>query len=211
MADKRKPQTSPGPAISESQPNDDFTLTAALYYDAIHHYDSARIAGASGDTYTCDRFKRSSLLAAFSFFEAQLNQIAFAYANAHRDRIGQIEIDILEEMETVMDDRGNIIRKNKFYRTESRFSFLAYFLTGQDFDRSSKLWQQFQVARKLRDRWTHPKPPFDTWSLSLSDVHSAITVTRDLFIELSEMMDADPPLWLKPVDDVLDEIHGEAG
>ena len=66
-------------------------------------------------------------------------------------------------------------------------------------------------ARKLRDRWTHPKPPFDTWSLSLSDVYSAITVTRDLFIELSEMMDADPPLWLKPVDDVLDEIHREAG
>ncbi len=211
MADKRKPQTSPGPAISKSQPNDDFTLTPALYYDAIHHYDSARIADASGDTYTCDRFKRSSLLAAFSFFEVQLNQIAFAYADTHRDRIGQIEIDILEEMETVMDDRGDIIRKNKLYRTESRFSFLAYFLTGQDFDRSGKLWHQFQVARKLRDRWTHPKPPFDTWSLSLSNVYSAITVTRDLFIELSEMMDADPPLWLKPVDDVLDEIHRGAG
>lgn len=211
MAQKRKPQTAPGPAVTESQPNDDFTLTVALYHDAIHHYESARIAESSGDTYACDRFKRSSVLAAFSFFEAQLNQLAFAYANTHQNDVGQIELDILKEMETVMDDRGDIVRKNKFYRTEARFSFLAYFLSGQDFDRSNELWQRFQAARGLRDRWTHPKPPFDTWSLTLSEVHSAIEVVRDMFITLAQMMEADPPQWLRPVDDILDDMRGESG
>lgn len=80
--------------------------------------------------------------------------------------------------------------------------YLALFLSGQDFDRSGQLWQRFQTARELRDRWTHPKPPFDTWSLTLADVHAAITAVREMLIKLAEMMDAEPPLWLRPVDEV---------
>lgn len=206
MADRRKPQLAPGPAHTESRSTADFTLPAALYYDAIFFYHLARIADDSNDANTCNRFKRSAVLAAFCFFETQLNQIAFAYAKAHKDTIGQIERDVLEEMETVMDDRGDIVRRNKIYRTESRFAFLSYFLSGQDFDRSGQLWQRFQYARELRDQWTHPKPPFDTWSLGLPDVYSAITVVHDMFIKLAEMMNINPPLWLQPVEEILNHM-----
>ena len=101
-----------------------------------------------------------------------------------------------------MDDRGDIIRKQKFYRTESRFCFLAYFLSGIDFDRSDDLWNRFKAARKHRDTWMHPKPPFDTWSLTLSDVYSTIVVVREMFIKLAKMMNSNAPLWLQHVDDV---------
>ena len=210
MPQKRKPQTSPGPAFTESQPNDDFTLPAALYYDAIYHFANAVAADTTGDSQACDRLMRSSVLAAFSCFEAMLNQVAFAYAHTHRNQLGQIELDVLEEMETTVDERGDIIRRNKFYKTEARFTFLACFLSGKDFDRSSDLWQRFQAARELRDRWTHPKPPFDTWSLTLPDVHRAIAVVRDLFVKLDEMMGADPRRWLRPIDEILAEMSSAA-
>lgn len=205
MMAKRKPQIAPGPAVTEGKDDDDFTLTAALYHDAVYYYGSALDADSNNDHYASDRFKRSAILAAFSFFEAQLNQIAFAYAETHEDVLGQIERDVLEEMETVMDDRGDIIRKQKFYRTESRFCFLAYFLSGVDFDRSGELWNEFRAARKLRDAWMHPKPPFDTWSLTLADVYNTVIVVRAMFMKLAEMMNSNPPLWLRHVDDILSD------
>ena len=209
MVSKLKPQLAPGPAETECKDNDDLTLTAALYNDAIHFYELAREADGRNECYTCDRFKRSAIHAAFSFFEAQLNQVAFAYAETHGDALGQIERDVLEEMETVIDDRGNVIRKQKFYRTESRFCFLVLFLSGSDFDRSGELWNRFRTARKLRDSWVHPKPPFDTWSLTLSDVYDTVIIAREMFMKLALMMNADPPLWMRHIDEILSDTESE--
>ena len=212
MALKRKPRiATPGPILSPNLPNDDFTLTAALYFDSIEHYAAAREAELRGDTQLCDRYKRSSVLAALSFFEAQLNSLAFSYAAARKEDLGQIELDALEEMETQLDDRGDIVRKSKFYRTESRFCLLAYILSGKDFDRGGSLWQRFGDARKIRDRWTHPKPPFDTWSLELKNVRDAIVVVYDMYQKLAELMDSNLPAWMRPVDEILNEIEQNAG
>ena len=202
MKQKRKPQISPGPANNTSELGDDFTLVPALYFDAIRHYESATLAKEQGGMHECDRFKRSAVLAAFAFFEAQLNQVAFGYAEAHQDLLGQIERDVLEEMETTLTASGEIMRKKKFYSTESRFCFLTLFLTGSHFDRSGDLWQRFKNARRIRDTWTHPKPPFDTWSLGLNEVRETIEVVRDMYVKLSEMMKTNPPLWLRPINEV---------
>lgn len=210
MAERRKPQITPGPAYTKGKPNDDFTLCAALYHDAIALYEQARVDEDNGNAQAADRHKRSALLAIFSFFEAQINQVAFAHAEAHSSDLGEIERDVLEEKETVIDDQGNIVRRNKFYRTESRFSFLAYFLSGQDFDRSDEVWQRFCESRELRDTWTHPKPPFDTWSLTLDKVRMAIVSVRDMLVRLVEMMDGDSPLWLLPIDEVLEDIRTQS-
>ena len=210
MVERRKPQIAPRPAHMEGKPNDDFTLCAALYHDSIIHYEKSRIHEENGDQCAAERYKRSALLAAFSFFEAQINQVAFGYAQAHSGELSQIEKDVLEEKETVLDDQGNIVRKDKFYRTDARFSFLAYFLSGQDFDRGGELWQRFCESRELRDTWTHPKPPFDTWSLTLEKVRMAIVSIHDMLVRLSKMMDCDPQLWLRPIDEVLDDIRTQS-
>ena len=211
MANKRNPQRTPGPACTELKENEDLNCVPSMYYDSIEHYDAARIASENDDFYRCNRFKRAAISAAFMYFEAQLNQLAFAYAETHQSLLGEIERDVLEEMETSLGDSGEIIRKNRFYRTEDRFCFLTLFLTGQKFDRGGELWDRFRTARKLRDSWTHPKPPFDTWALELQDVRGAIIVVRDMYIRLSEMMDTDPPHWLRPFDDVLAELRKTAG
>jgi hypothetical protein len=191
------------PQRTGGQPNDDFTLPPALYWDAVYFVEQARLNSG----YTQDRFLRAALYAAFASFEATLNQAAFGHAAAHASVLGQIERDVLEERETIVDDRGHIVRRTKYYPLEARLSFLALFLSGQDFDRGTALWTRFREARQLRDEWTHPKPPFDTWSLTVSQVEQAIATLKEVLVELSRLMGEDPPLWLTPAEEVLGELQ----
>ena len=201
---KRIPSASPGKAEIECIENDDFTLCAALYHDAIHFYSAAK---DSNDLYSSDRYKRASILAIFSFFEAQLNQIAFAHAEAHKDTLPEFELDILEEKETKLNSDGTIQRNNKFYSTEARFRFLTYFLSGKSFDCSGKLWADFRQAQEIRNRWVHPKPPFNTWGLKLDEVKLAIVSIRAVLVELSDMMETEPPLWLVKLEKALANVE----
>ncbi len=203
MREKRPPQQTPGAAHTEGAANDDFTLPAALYWDAVYFLDQARHQGPQTYIEAKERYLRAALLTVFAGFEATLNQATFAHAMAHADKIGLVERDILEERETILDERGYIVRRGKFYPLEARLSFIALFLSGKDFDRNSALWGRFRRAKELRDTWTHPKPPFDTWSLTVEDVEEAITTIKEMLGELSRLMGLEPPLWLTPASEVL--------
>ena len=89
---KRIPSASPGKAEIECIENDDFTLCAALYHDAIHFYSAAK---DSNDLYSSDRYKRASILAIFSFFEAQLNQIAFAHLSLDAQNLMSLHVRLV--------------------------------------------------------------------------------------------------------------------
>lgn len=207
MPDRRWPQQTPGVAQVEGRPDDDFTLPAALYWDAVAFLEQARRQTGENSRNARDRYLRAALYAAFASFEAALNQAAFAHATAHATVLGQIERDVLEERETVLGDQGQIIRRTKFYPLEARVSFLARFLAGREFERTTDLWARFRWAKQLRDTWTHPKPPFDTWSLGVEDVERVITTLKDVLVELSRLMDLEPPLWLTPAEEVLGHLQ----
>jgi len=190
VSKKRRPMITPGKACLKAKEKDDFTLPAALYYDSIYFYKLARDYDLEKDKVEeCDRYKRASICAAFSFFEAYVNQTAFAHAETHDSKLNEFESNVLKEIETILDNQGNIQEKSKFYNTEARFSFLACFLSGKELDRGGNIWANFRRAKEIRNTWTHPKPPFDTWSLSVSDVRFVIESVRDLMIELSSMME----------------------
>ncbi len=191
MPQKRTPQKTPGDARYTSSENDNFMLPSILYQESIYFYYKAKT-----NEKKLNRYLRASLYCASSFVEATLNQIAYAHSQAHAANLGQIEKDVLEEYKTTIDDKGDVIRKSKFYSLESRLSFLTQFLSGKRFDKSGTLWQKFIQAKKLRDYWTHPKPPFDTDNLKLKDVKNAIKTFREVLIEISKLMEIDPPLWL---------------
>lgn len=150
---------SPGPAITFGRYDDDFTLPAAIYHDSIAFYVLAVKHAELGDCQASDRFNRAALSAIFSFYEALLNQIAFAYAEAHSDKLDQITRDVLEEKETRINEKGEVARYTKFYLTEARLSYLSLFLTGKDVNRADQVWKNYRDARALRDKWVHPKPP----------------------------------------------------
>lgn len=204
--EKRSPKKTPGPAYSASNPKDDMHFVPSTYYDAVFLYLKAEIYlekynDQKGpdfshffDTYI--RYARLSLSSIFTFSEAFCNGAAFGHANFHRENLPQAEVDILENMETVLDQQGNILRKVKYYPIESRFLFFVRFLTGKEFDTSSKLWQDFKKAKELRDYWTHPKPPFDTSSLKLADVKNAIVTIRAVHLKIDLMMEIESPPWL---------------
>lgn len=196
MADKRKPKITPGNGLLPSDPKDDFTLPATLYCDAIAFLREAIEARERIDQDVAARSIRAALFCGFAAFEAQLNQIAFAHAHAHRLELDGITLDVLEERESIIDEQGSIVRRTKFYPFESRFFFLVHFLTGRDFNRSGELWQGLKAAKGLRDAWTHPKPPFDSWSLDVPSVRIALMSIRDTLIEISNMLEIDPPNWL---------------
>lgn len=202
MATTRKPQQTPRAAVTQGKDNDDFTLPASLYYDSVCFLAEAEAAAHSGNIYRTGRFMRASVWAAFAFLEAALNQAAEGHAGAHATKLPQFEVDVLEEQETVLGPNGHVLRKTKYYPFESRFSFLIQFLSGKEFDKSSMLWARLKQARKVRDVWTHPRPPFDTWSLTLADVKNAVEAVRDVILEISRLMGSDPQLWLVPIDEV---------
>ena len=206
-SEKRTPVTTPGPAITVGAPNDDFTLCASLYYNAIYFYTQAEDAESQEYFYAADRHKRAALLTALTFFEAQMNQAAFGHAEAHRNDLPAFELDVLQEKETRLNENGTIQRNEKFYSTEARFRFLAQFLSGKPFDCGGRIWHDFRKAQELRHQWVHPKPPFDTWSLTLDDVKQAITAVRAVLVELASMMSQDPPPWLMPFEDVLADVR----
>lgn len=214
MPERRRPQQTPGPAGGEGLPDDDVTLPAALFSDAVSFLAQARQAGRGREVAVEDRFLRAALYAGFASLEATLNQAAFGHAAAHAPALGQIERDVLEERETALDYRGHIVRRTRFYPLEARVSFLALFLSGQEFERGTALWNRFIQAKNLRDTWAHPKPPFNTWSLTIDEVEQAVETVRDVIMELSRLMGLDPPLWLTSAAQALNDLpvqQDEAG
>jgi hypothetical protein len=167
-----------------------------MFYDALAHLQDATAAEERGDRGAIERHVRATLFTAFASLEAQINQVAWSYASTYRDELDDIELDILEEKETFIDDRGNVVRRTRFYPFDTRFSFIVRFLTGESFERSGVTWQALKTARELRDMWTHPKPPFDTWSISIADGQKAVRAVAGTLTEISRMMGAEPPLWL---------------
>jgi len=196
MIDKRRPEQTPGPANLPADPNDDFTIPAALYCDAILFLrEGIETLQRQCDAST-ERYLRASLYSSFAALEAQLNQIAYAHARSHAATIDKLTLDVLEERESVLDEKGNIVRKKKYYPFESRFSFLVAFLSGKEFDRSGSLWQGLRAAKGLRDTWTHPKPPLNSGSLTVSLTRAALMSVRETLVRVSDLMGVEPPLWL---------------
>lgn len=196
MANKRKPQQTPGIAYLPQEDNDDFTVPATLYCDALVFLSEACDAEARGDRDISERNLRATLFSAFAALEAQLNQAARAHAHTHREKLDSITLDILEECESTIDEKGNVVRRTKFFPFEARFSFIVHFITGKEFARGGALWQGLKAAKALRDSWTHPKPPFDSWSLNASTTRHAVTSIRDTIKTISTMLGVSPPPWL---------------
>ena len=61
------------------------------------------------------------------------------------------------------------------------------FLSGKQFDTSTALWTDFLEAKRLRDEWTHPKPPFNTWGLTLEKVEKAVKTLIEVVAELHDI------------------------
>ena len=113
----------------------------------------------------------------------------------------------MEEQETVLRD-GFFVRQSRNYPIEERFLFFYHYLTGQKFDKSGIVWSRFKEAKKKRDTWTHPKPPFQTSGLQICDAQHAIEAVCGLLCAL-----VDPPYsWMKPPSEVreriIDELEG---
>jgi len=210
--EKRTPQKTPGAAYTKTDPKDDIMFVPSTYYDSVFLYVSAELhlekyknlkgADVEHSFQNYVRDARLALSSAFTFFEAYCNGAASGHAEAHRDKLPQAELDILESLETTLNQQGNIQRKIKYYPIESRFLFLVKFLSGKEFDTGSRLWQDFKEAKELRDYWVHPKRPFDTSSLKLEQVKKAIITVRAVLEELSRMMELEPVPWMKPFDEI---------
>jgi hypothetical protein len=211
MPDKRPPQKTPGAAhLDEPKAPDDFTLPAALFADAIHFLEKAQQYSEQKHWTGESAYLRAALAASFNSLEASLNQTAFGHAEAHAEKLGTIELDVLMEQETVMDERGHIVRRTRYYPLEARISFLAMFLSGKQLDRNTEVWRRFITAKRLRDTWTHPKPPFNTGGLTHTAVEEAVYAVRNILIEFSRLMEIEPVQWLIDLSEALDAVQRPA-
>lgn len=199
MPKRRNPRVTPGAAhLTSVDPADDFTLPAALFHDSVAFFVLAQRVPQDGRRYAYERqqrYTRAAVMAAVASFEAQVNQAAFAHAEAHEARLEQISVDVLTEQETTITEGGQIQRRRRFWPTESRFSFLTLFLSGQPFDRSSHVWRELKLALEIRDRCAHPKPPFS--SPTVEEAEFVIRSTSAALRQLAEQTGTEPVAWHK--------------
>ncbi len=140
MTERRDPEQTPGIAVTEGGPGHDFTLPAALYSDAVGFLREA-IKAANEEGWEAlireERFSTAAIVSVFSGLEASLNQAAFGHAEAHREALQQITLDVLTEQETTIDDAGRVQRRTRYWPFESRTQFLVRFLSGKALDKGT--------------------------------------------------------------------------
>lgn len=195
---RRNPEVAPGIAVAHGASQDDFTLPAALHQDAVVFYVLGRRSAdrdQPGAVELSERYARTAVMTAVASFEAHMNQAAFGHARAHADKLEQITIDVLTEHDSTLSDVGQVERRGRFWPLEARFLFLALFLSGRPFDQSNQLWQDFKRGLQIRDRCTHPKPPFS--SPTLPEAELVIRATSAVLLRFAEQMGTEPMAWHK--------------
>lgn len=203
---KNLPPKTPGDAnISVSDDAGNFTLPVQLHQDAVVFYAVALKYDAVGGPHAAGavrRYVRASVIAAFSALEARLNQAAFGHTVAHRQVLDAFVVDVLREYETAVDEQGHVYQRKRRMSLTTRLSFLTAFLSGQEFDRRTKLWRDLLDAVNLRDNYVHPKPPF-SWDYAPAQAKDVIDTVTAVLVEMSRLMDLEPMSWDGPVEDLV--------
>ena len=207
LPERKEPQETPGVAELSFGPDDDWTLPAAPYGDAVEFLlaaERARIRSSAAEDgrersealQVEERFSTAATVAAFAALEAQVNQAAFAHARAHQADLEAFTVDVLTKTETSVDSNGRIERRARYRPMAVRLQFLCV-PRGRTVREVRPEGTGLIQARDLRDACAHPKPPFRR--PAAEDARHAIGAVYEFLAALSETMSAEPPLRLAPL------------
>lgn len=158
-------------------------LALQFISDAILSLLDAQDADEKGIQTEVDRHCRNAIFSSFAYFEAAINEsvptaLGFDHINSERK-------DVLEEFVTDVDN-GKAVRKRRYYRTEDRFCVLATVLTGGHIKKGGTLWQDFTKAKKIRDKLTHPRPPYTFPVTSIEEAMLVCLTVNNMFAALTD-------------------------
>lgn len=63
--------------------------------------------------------------------------------------------EFLQEVDSVLDRRGNIVTRNRYQPVLERYAVLLKYAYNHEVDRGATHWQRLESARHLRDYYTH--------------------------------------------------------
>lgn len=196
MAENQPPSTAPRRAHLSLVPREEFTASAALFSDALGRLQDAQAADERGDLRGIEQNVHATGASAFECLESYINMIVGRDVASCRGELSGIELDVLEEKETFLDEHGNFQRRARAYPFEARFLFIARYLTGKAFERNSVTWRALREAREQYDMWNRSAPQLGAQPVTVAVGLRAIHAIAGTVDELSRMMGEDPPYWL---------------
>ena len=96
-------------------------------------------------------------------FESFINNMMSDFAAVPEDMFTVHERGFLLEKAVVLESSGDeagtfqISNKVQYGRLEDKILFLVARVTGESFDKSTSLWNDFIRVKRIRDSFTHPK------------------------------------------------------
>ena len=114
------------------------------------------------------RFIKASIIASWSTLEGWLNCISYQFGTFLSRR--QIELHekafLLEKKLELRNGKWKISNSDDFQRVEDKILFLLNRFGPHEFDKTSKLWSDFQKIKRIRNGLVHPK----TGKLEIKDL-----------------------------------------
>ena len=108
------------------------------------------------DPFPLWREVRATVIFAFTAIEAFMNKVAFYYLEKNED-VDPYIVDYLKERQPIFTN-GSKSYKNKYLSLDAKITDWTKIITGNKFDKSDFVWENFIIIKKLRNTLVHGHP-----------------------------------------------------
>jgi hypothetical protein len=147
LIDPSDPRIAPGLFKSLS-------LAEQLFDAALRIFGDSLIAYSEGEEVSIFRYFPPAIITFWSGFEAHV-RFQSELLSATVDNIPEPVKALLLEYETIVNDKGEVIQRERTYSVMDRYRTLLKYGYRYQVDRGSQYWQNGEKARKLRNYLVH--------------------------------------------------------
>ena len=126
------------------------------FRDSMMHLEKAREMVGNTDPFPLWREVRATVIFAFTAIEAFMNKMAFYYLEKNKD-IDPFIVDYLKERQPIFKNGSKTYNK-KYLSLDDKITDWTIIITGNKFDKSDFVWQNFIKIKKFRNIMLHGHP-----------------------------------------------------
>jgi hypothetical protein len=104
-----------------------------------------------------ERFIKASILLSWAAFEGWINKTSLDFAKSSKELCTHEKAFLFEKRVFLEKGQFRISGADKYESSESKLEFLLTTIAKSNLDKSTKHWQEFLEAKKVRDSLIHPK------------------------------------------------------
>jgi hypothetical protein len=117
-----------------------------------------------------ERFIKASILLSWAAFEGWINKTSLDFAKSSKELSTHEKAFLFEKRVSLEKGQFKISGADKYESSESKLEFLLTTIAKSNLDKSTKHWQEFLEAKKVRDSLIHPKDSrFEEYSIQKAE------------------------------------------